>query len=186
MPRRASTELPTSDAAETELNGSGVAALPVGLGSGLEDAAPRPGDQRGSCLRRLLLLADVAALCLAFFAAELAFDSLHSVDVPLLLLAIPWWVLLAYGHRLYHVDSHRADYRAADEIGPVLQMATLWSWGYLLALALFRPDNVHVTKIALFWALTILFLMALRAVVRAFAKRRVWYLQNALIIVPTA
>ena len=184
MATRASTEPVRSVAFEGEPNGSAVAALPPGLCSGLEEEISRPGDQRGSLLRRLLLVGDVAALCLAFFATELAFGSLRSIDL-LLVVGIPWWVLLAYGHRLYHLDSHRADYRAADEIGPVLQMATLWSWSFLVALAVFRPNDVPVMRIAVFWAVAVLLLMAFRSGMRTFAKRRVWYLQNALIIGPT-
>ena len=101
-------------------------------------------------------------------------------DLPLLLLSIPLWVLLAYGHRLYHLDSYRADYGAADEIGPVLQMATLWSWSMLLALSAVHPDHVPVSQMALFWALTLILPMALRSASRAFARRQVWYLQNAI------
>ena len=185
MATRTRTNLAPSVALRAEPNGSAAPALEPVLPSGLKDAIPRPGDQRGSLLRRLLLGADVAALCLAFLTAELAFDALRSIDV-LLLLGIPWWILLAYAHRLYHLDSHRADYRAADEIGPVLQMATLWSWTFLVALAVFRPDKVPVTRVALVWALTVVLLMVFRSAVRAFGKRRVWYLQNALIIGPTS
>ena len=60
-----------------------------------------------------------------------------------LILSIPLWVLLAYLHRLYHLDSYRADYRAADELGPVLQMATVWSWMTLLALELVDANGVR-------------------------------------------
>ena len=104
--------------------------------------------------------------------------------LALLVLSLPLWLLLAYGHRLYHLDSYRADYSAADEIGPVLQMATLWSWTVLLALAVVKPDNVAVSKIALFWLLTMFLTLALRSGARSVARRRVWYLQNALIIGP--
>ena len=189
MATRSGPELAQSVAVETEPNGSAATPLVPGLPServeGLEGTGPRPGDQRGSLLRRLLLVADVGALLLAFFTTELAFNALRSIDLPLLLIGIPWWVLLAYGHRLYHLDSHRADYRAADEIGPVLQMATLWSWTFLVALSVFKSDDVRVTRVAIFWALAVLLLMAFRSGVRVWGKRRVWYLQNALIIGPT-
>ena len=179
----------TSQPAPVHTNNGGPAApvvsLPLPVLDPLTDPRPRPGDLRASRLRRLLLAADVAALCFAFFSTEASSGSLGSIDLPLFVLSIPLWVLLAYGHRLYHLDSHRADYRASDEIGPVLQMATLWSWSSVVALALFRPNDVPVTRIALFWLLTVLALMACRAAVRAFAKRRVWYLQNALIIGPS-
>jgi exopolysaccharide biosynthesis polyprenyl glycosylphosphotransferase len=188
MPNRLRPELTPTVAVEAESSGSAgaVAALPLVPAGGVAGARTRPSDQRGSLLRRLLLVADVAALCLAFLAMELAFDTLHSLDIPLLVFGIPMWVLLAYAHRLYHLDSFRADYGAADEIGPVLQMATLWSWGTLLALALIGSDDVPVARMALLWALAVLLLTAFRSAVRAIARRRSWYRQDALIIGPTA
>lgn len=81
-------------------------------------------------------------------------------------------MVLAYGHRLYHLDSYRADYGAADEIGPVLQMFTLWSWTTLLALSAVRADHVPVSQVALFWAVTFLLLVVLRSAARAFAARQ--------------
>ena len=186
MATEASTELPQGLEAEAQRNGNTVSTAPLGLRSGLEGARTRPGDQRGSQLRRLLVGADVAALCLAFFATEHAFRTLNSIDVPLLVVGIPWWVLLAYAHRLYHLDSHRADFRATDELGPVLQMATLWSWTWVVGLEVFRPDDVPVGKIAVFWIVAVLLLMAFRSAVRVLAKRQLWYLQNVLIIGPTS
>jgi exopolysaccharide biosynthesis polyprenyl glycosylphosphotransferase len=168
---------------EAEAGGStAAAALPLPLPLSLPEAPPRGPEQRGRVLRRLLLAADVTALCVAFLASELAFGSLRLADVPVLLLTIPLWVLVAYGHRLYHLDSYRADYGAADEIGPVLQMATLWSWGALIAFSAIRPEHLPIGRIALFWIVTVLALMAFRSAARAYARTRVWYLQNALVI----
>jgi exopolysaccharide biosynthesis polyprenyl glycosylphosphotransferase len=167
--------------------GAAVATLPLALPRMRErSAAVREGDERGRYLRRMLVTADVAALCVAFAVMEAAVGTFRSADVPLLALSIPLWVLLAYGHRLYHLDSHRADYRAADEIGPVLQMATLWSWGALLGLSMIRPEQVSVPRVAVFWAITVVLLLGFRSGMRAFARRRIWYLQNALVIGPPA
>jgi exopolysaccharide biosynthesis polyprenyl glycosylphosphotransferase len=180
-----SSELAPAVAMEAEAAGSAaVAALPLPVAVEHKHTVGRPGDVRGRKLRRLLLAGDVIALCSAFLGTQLAFGTLELGDLPLLLLSIPLWVLLAYGHRLYHLDSYRADYGAADEIGPVLQMATLWSWSILLALSAVRPEHVPVPQIALFWALTLILPLALRSVTRGFAKRQVWYLQNALIVGP--
>jgi exopolysaccharide biosynthesis polyprenyl glycosylphosphotransferase len=91
-------------------------------------------------------------------------------------------VLVAYAHRLYHLDSHRADYSAADEIGPVLQLATLWSWGAVVAFSVLQPHQLPVQRAALFWVVTVLTLMVLRSGARAYARSQVWYLQNTLVI----
>jgi exopolysaccharide biosynthesis polyprenyl glycosylphosphotransferase len=181
-----SSELAPAVAMEAEAGGpaAAVATLPLPIRVDQKQAVVRPGDLRGRKLRRLLLAGDVIALCSAFLGTQLVFGAVTFGDLPLLLLSIPLWVLLAYGLRLYHLDSYRADYGAADEIGPVLQMATLWSWGTLLALSAVRPEHVPVSKIALFWVLALILPMALRSGIRAFAKRQVWYLQNALIIGP--
>jgi exopolysaccharide biosynthesis polyprenyl glycosylphosphotransferase len=186
MGSKLTSDLAPAVAVDPEVGGSeaAVAAIPLPLPAKHEEATLRPGDLRGRKLRRLLLAADIVALCGAFLGAQAVSGVLALGDVPLLVASIPVWVLLAYGHRLYHLDSYRADYGAADEVGPVLQMATLWSWSLLLALSAVRPDHVPVSKMALFWTLTLILPMALRSATRAFAKRRVWYLQNALIIGP--
>ena len=100
----------------------------------------------------------------------------------MLLLTIPLWVLVAYGHRLYHLDSHRADYGAADEIGPVLQMATVWSWGTLIAFSAIRPEHLPVQRVALFWAAHGGGADGVPFAARAYARAQVWYLQNTLVI----
>jgi exopolysaccharide biosynthesis polyprenyl glycosylphosphotransferase len=186
MASRPTSELAPVVAVEAETGGSAAAVAALPFPVELEHARPvgRPGDVRGRKLRRLLLAGDVVALCCAFLGTQLAFGELVARDLPLLLLSIPLWILLAYGHRLYHLDSYRADYGAADEIGPVLQMATLWSWTMLLALSAIRTDHIPVPKMALFWVLTLILPMALRSATRAFARRQIWYLQNILIVGP--
>jgi exopolysaccharide biosynthesis polyprenyl glycosylphosphotransferase len=159
-----------------------TAALPLPLPLTRAEAPPRSPDQRGRVLRRLLLGADVTALCVAFLVSEFAFGSLRLADALVLLLTIPLWVLVAYAHRLYHLDSYRADYSVADEIGPILQMATVWSWGALIAFSAVRPDHLPIPRIALFWGLTVVALVAFRSAARAYARTQVWYLQNALVI----
>jgi hypothetical protein len=67
----------------------------------------------GRKLPRLLLGGDVIALCAAFLRVQLVFRNAHPDRLPLLLLGIPLWVLLAYGHRLYHLGRYRAEYGAA-------------------------------------------------------------------------
>jgi exopolysaccharide biosynthesis polyprenyl glycosylphosphotransferase len=175
-------ELTPGMSVEPDAGGSALATLPLPLPASRPGAPPRNPDERGRVLRRLLLGADVVALSIAFFAAEFAYGSFRPRDISILLVTVPVWVLVAYGHRLYHLDSHRADYGAADEIGPVLQMATLWSWGTLIAVSAIQPQPLAVQRAAVFWALTVVGLMAFRSGARAFARRRIWYLQNTLVI----
>jgi exopolysaccharide biosynthesis polyprenyl glycosylphosphotransferase len=181
-PRLSSDFAPT--VAVEEASAAAVATLPLPQPREREQPGSRPGDVRGRKLRKLLLTADVVALAGAFVGIEAVFGEVAFGDLPLLVLSIPLWVVLAYCHRLYHLDSYRADYSAADEIGPVLQMVTLWSWTTLLALSAVHADHVPVAQIALFWAITLVLLVVLRSAARAFATRQVWYLQNAVIVGP--
>jgi exopolysaccharide biosynthesis polyprenyl glycosylphosphotransferase len=181
----------TSEVSEISIssaaNGSGIAtATLTGAVAAPYKVEPfvRPGDERGRRLRRLLLGADVGALCVAFAVTQAAVGNFASAELLLLVLSIPLWVLLAYAHRLYHLDSYRADYRAADEIGPVLQMATVWSWMTLLAVHLVRPTGVNVGTLAVFWGSTVLLLTAFRCIARAQARTQPWYVQKAAVIGP--
>jgi exopolysaccharide biosynthesis polyprenyl glycosylphosphotransferase len=186
MATRASTEPAPAAAIEGDGGGSIASVAPLRIPKAVDHppAVAQPGELRARMLRRLLLAGDIVALCSAFLLVQLSAGDLAPHNLALLVLSLPLWLLLAYGHRLYHLDSYRADYSAADEIGPVLQMATLWSWAVLLALAVVKPDNVAVSKIALFWLLTMVLTLALRSAARSIARRKVWYLQNALIIGP--
>jgi exopolysaccharide biosynthesis polyprenyl glycosylphosphotransferase len=185
MSSQTAPELVSISSIDAGPGGSGAAALRLPYRPASDALTSRStADQRGRMLRRLLLVADVMALCVAFVASEVVAGTFQSANLPLLVLSIPLWVMFAYAHRLYHLNSHRADYRAADELGPVLQMATIWSWTMLLALSAVRPEHVPVPRIALFWALTVLLLTAFRSAARAYARRQVWYLENALVIGP--
>ena len=129
----------------------------------------------------MLLGADVAALSAALAITQVTTGGISGNGLPLLVLSVPLWVLLAYAHRLYHLDSYRADYRASDEIGPVFQMATVWSWMTSSRSTLVGSDAVPLDRLALFWVLTVLLLTGLRSVARSIARRQPWYLQDALL-----
>ena len=92
------------------------------------------------------------------------------------------WVVLARAHNLYHVDTRRADHATADEVAPVLQMTTLWSWSVLLLASVTGLRSLSLPALVLFWMLALVLLLALRAAARAWARRQTWYLQNALVI----
>ena len=185
----ATSDLPLVAPVEPDSPASGalVAEVQLHLAREPEERAPaRPHDQRGRLLRRLLLVADASALCAAFFIQEIALRHFQSMDAIVFVLIFPLWVLVAHGHRLYHLDSHRADYGAAEELGPVLQVATLWCWLTVLMLWLVSSHDVQVPGVALFWGLMVVLLMALRSGARVFARRRSWYLQDALVVGPAS
>ncbi|HEV2773456.1 MAG TPA: sugar transferase [Thermoleophilaceae bacterium] len=150
------------------------------------------GDTRGYMLRRVLVVADVGALAAAFLLVEL-YGGLNGIpgrgillDCALLALSAPVWIVLARAHNLYHVDTRRADHRTADEVAPVLQLTTLWSWSVLLLASATGLRSFSLPALVLFWGLTFVLLLAFRAVIRAWARRQPWYLQNALLVGTTA
>src|SRR5215208_2566785 len=68
------------------------------------------GDTRGYVLRRWLLVADVAALCVAFGSVEIVAamngrqQGSLAVELALLAVGIPVWLTLLRAYGLYHVD----------------------------------------------------------------------------------
>ena len=139
-------------------------------------------------LRRWLLVADVAALCAAFLTAE-ALGGLDGgpagslvLDLALLAVGIPVWIVLLRAHGLYHVDSRRADHGLAEEVAPLFQMTAVWSWSVLLLVSVTGIRHVPLPKIVLFWVLSLVLLLGFRAATRTWARRRTWYLQNTLVV----
>jgi exopolysaccharide biosynthesis polyprenyl glycosylphosphotransferase len=172
-----------------------IAADPIGLSNALREErrvahAARRRQTRGSMLRRLLVVTDVVALSAAFLIIELL-GGFHSgntsfvvLDLLLLAFGIPAWILLAQAHNLYHADSRRADHSWTEELMPIVQMATLWSWTILMGISLTGIRPVTMPKLFVFWALTIGFLLGFRSLMRVWATRRSWYVQNAIVVGP--
>ena len=150
----------------------------------------QPHRSREAIMRRVLVGTDVVALTLAFIVIEIV-GGFHGGDtrsilrdLALLAFGVPVWIALAHGHNLYHADSRRADYGWTDEVAPIIQMATLWSWIILLGISATGVRHVTIPKLALFWALTIAFLLLLRSAARAVARRQSWYVHTALVVGP--
>jgi exopolysaccharide biosynthesis polyprenyl glycosylphosphotransferase len=143
---------------------------------------------RAHVLRRLLLAADIAAFAAAVAAAELAglFDGrADAFSFPHALVAaalLPTWVVFLHAHQLYHLDSRRAEYGVAEEIGPILHMATLWTWALVLVGAIADVGSVSLAQAAIFWVAAVALTPAFRAAVRARARRQAWYIQNAIVV----
>jgi exopolysaccharide biosynthesis polyprenyl glycosylphosphotransferase len=142
---------------------------------------------RSHMLRRLLLVADIAAFLVAIGAAELYgllagnTDTLVSKDVVLVAAAIPTWLLLVHANGLYHV-GRRAEYGIADELGPILHVGTLWTWMGLVFVEVTNVADVPLAQAAFFWVAAMLSLVVFRAAVRARGRRQIWYLQNTLVV----
>ena len=151
---------------------------------------PRSGARnlRGPHLRRLLLRTDIAVLLLALAVVEALRWAFWGESTPAGLLAafaavsIPAWLILAYASGLYHAGSYRVEQDAAEESGPIMRVTTLWAWSMLLAVVLTRGAVNWLEQLALLWAVVCVLSIAGRALTRAYGRRQLWYLQNALVL----
>ena len=139
-------------------------------------------------LRRVLLLADVAALNIVLVAAEVAGELRPGSMSPwghllLVALGLPLWLALAAAHDAFETVTSRPDHTVAEETGRILQLTTMWSWSLLtLTWALGLVQHVEIGAVAIFWLMAVVLVLAGRAIARAWCRRRVWYWQNVLVI----
>jgi exopolysaccharide biosynthesis polyprenyl glycosylphosphotransferase len=144
--------------------------------------APR---RRGWLVRRMLLLADVLGLALAFLVAQSAVNPATPAqtirEAALFLLALPTWVIAAKVNRLYDGDEERADHSTVDELVAVFNLVTLGVWLFFVSLELVNVET-PVSKLVLFWATAIVGIVTSRAVARAYCRRQFEYLQNTIIV----
>ena len=144
--------------------------------------APR---RRGWLVRRMLLLADVLGLALAFLVAQSAVNPATPAqtirEAALFLLALPTWVIAAKVNRLYDGDEERADHSTVDELVAVFNLVTLGVWLFFVSLELVNIET-PVSKLVLFWATAIVGIVTSRAVARAYCRRQFEYLQNTIIV----
>jgi exopolysaccharide biosynthesis polyprenyl glycosylphosphotransferase len=145
--------------------------------------------RRGWLLRRALAGADILGLSLAFVVASQVFGSAGEGDrvspgfeFLVFFLMLPGWVILAKLHGLYDRDETEADHSTVEDVFDVVQFVTLGTWLFLLGTWVTGLADPVPAKLAGFWALAIVLVVAGRAMARASCRRRSVYLQNTLIV----
>ena len=144
--------------------------------------------RRGWLVRRMLLVADLVGLSLAFVVTEVLFvpSSADRVDPRgewvLFFLTLPVWIVVAKLYGLYDRDEERANHSTVDEFVGVLHLVTVGAWLLVAGLWVTDVADPNVPKVATFWAAAIGSIVLLRVAARAFCRRRVSYLQNTLIV----
>jgi exopolysaccharide biosynthesis polyprenyl glycosylphosphotransferase len=144
--------------------------------------------RRGWLVRRMLLLADLFGLIVAFALSEFlvgkaTHSSLNSQTETLLFLSIlPLWVVVAKLYGLYDHDEDRADHSTADELLHVFHLVTVGTWMFLAAAWLTKVAKPEFPKLLAFWAMAIALVTTGRAVSRALCRRQLAYLQNTIIV----
>jgi exopolysaccharide biosynthesis polyprenyl glycosylphosphotransferase len=144
--------------------------------------------RRGWLVRRMLLIADVIGLIIAFGLAEVLTGTHGSgridwaTESVLFCSILPIWVVVAKLYGLYDHDEDRADHSTADELLHVFHMVTVGTWIFLASAWLTGFAKPEFPKLLTFWGIAILLITIGRAVARALCRRQLSYLQNTIIV----
>ena len=150
-------------------------------------ARPR---RRGWLVRRMLLLADVVGLTLAFALAELLFGGGHGpggrapepLELLLLVATLPGWIVIAKLYRLYDHDEERTHHGATDDFAGIFHLVTVGVWLFYVLAYLTGIANPNLTKMIVFWAFAIAAVGLARIGARTACRRSITYLQNTIIV----
>ena len=145
--------------------------------------------RRGWLVRRLLLTADLVGLTVAFVMVELSFrgtvllDNLGvGVESAIFVALLPAWAIAAKLYGLYDRDEERTTHSTVDEFVSVFHLITAGVWLFFATSWIVGLSNPSQAKLATFWALSLVAVIAARSVARTLARRHPAYLQNALIV----
>ncbi|MEX2612244.1 MAG: hypothetical protein WD380_01590, partial [Gaiellaceae bacterium] len=154
-----------------------------------EHAYPRSSRGRGWLMRRLLLIADVIGLLGAFLLALALFSPTPIVDevegrweAALFVASLPLWVFLARVHGLYDRDEERTDHSTIDDIFGVFQVVSVGTWGFLFVTEISGLPHPTLQRLVVFWAIAVVLVPLLRAIVRMLGRRNAAYVQNVIVV----
>jgi exopolysaccharide biosynthesis polyprenyl glycosylphosphotransferase len=145
--------------------------------------------RRGWLVRRMLVLADLVGLTLAFLAATLIFapdgrsDAVGAqIELLVFCLSLPAWVVVAKLYGLYDFDEERTDHSTADDLVGVLHLVTVGSWLFFAFAAVTQRADPGFARLLGFWLFAIAVITAGRAVARGLARKHLAYVQNTIIV----
>jgi len=153
-------------------------------------AGVRRRRRRGWLVRRMLMLADVVGLGLAFVLALALFRTRVGPtdpvgvehEVVLFIVTLPGWVLLARLHGLYDRDEERASHSTLDDLVGVFHLVTVGSFLFFAGSWVTGIAEPYPSKLLTFWVLAIALVAVARVAARAFARTRRAYVQNTIIV----
>jgi exopolysaccharide biosynthesis polyprenyl glycosylphosphotransferase len=138
---------------------------------------------RGWFVRRMLLLADLFALLLAFALVQASSRAFDLLDVVAILAFLPFWTLLAKLYGLYDHDEERTHHTTTDELAAIFHLVSIGLGGLFIVEWALRSGSTPPFREMLFvWAVTIVSAVAARAAARVVCRGSVRYLQNTIIV----
>jgi exopolysaccharide biosynthesis polyprenyl glycosylphosphotransferase len=146
--------------------------------------------RRGWLVRRALLAADLTGLIVAFLVAQEVFVSRMHVAGTLsrvtefvtFALSLPLWITAAKIYGLYDRDEERADHSTTDDFARIFHLVTVCTFLLYAVSHVTRWFNPQFSKLFVFWLLSVMGMVLLRFVARAYCRRQIAYLQNTIII----
>ena len=146
--------------------------------------------RRGWLVRRVLLASDLVGLLASFFIAQFIWGlnapQTGRVDFTgetlLFLATLPGWIFVVKLYGLYDRDEERTDHSTVDDLVGVFHMVTVGTWLFFAGSHLTHLANPDLTKTATFWVVATVLVTLCRAGARALARRRLTYVQNAVIV----
>jgi exopolysaccharide biosynthesis polyprenyl glycosylphosphotransferase len=159
---------------------------PVHAADGMAPA--RPAHRRGWLVRRMLLVADLAGLSVAYAVSRAALPSpgeppMDEVWKALVFVAtLPVWIVGAKLLSLYDRDEERTDHTTADDLSGIFHLVTAGAWVIVLAQRITPLTGLRLERILVFWAAALVLVGVGRALARAYCRRSPAYVQNTLIV----
>jgi exopolysaccharide biosynthesis polyprenyl glycosylphosphotransferase len=144
--------------------------------------------RRGWLMRRLLVVADVAGLCVAFVTVELLFGNRGTNpvsltrEIALFVVSLPVFVLGAKLFGLYDRDEARAAHSTPDDLVRVFLLMTVAVFIVEHAVDLSAAASPDLVKLSVFWAVAIVGVTAARIAARTLARSTSSYVQNSIIV----
>lgn len=146
--------------------------------------------RRGWLIRRLLLTADLLALCAAFATAEVVAHANSSHlgrvgfdwEAILFVLSLPAWAVVARLYGLYQQDDRRAAHSTVDEAVQLFHMLTVGAWLLFAFAWVTGVAHPAVGKLLVFWITAVATVPLARLVVRRLARNSLTYVQNTVIV----
>ena len=145
--------------------------------------------RRGWLMRRLLLVADLVGLLIAYLVALGLAGSGSAPDrvapiweILIFVATLPLWVLLARVYGLYDRDEERTNHSTVDDVVGVFQVVTLGTWTFLVLTRVVGLPHPNLGRLVVFWLLAVALVPVLRAASRAIGRRHPAYVQNVIIV----